>query len=306
VEPTLGGSTAKHLTRALRPHQWIKNTLLFVPILLAQQIGDGPRVLTVFFGFVAFCCVASFGYLINDLLDIEADRRHLTKKKRPFASGDLSIPVGLLGAVILLSLGFGVAAVLLSAGFVAMLGIYLLATLFYSFYLKEHLFADVLLLSGLYTHRVLSGGVAAGVEVSTWLLAFSVFFFLSLALLKRYIEVLGKSSGTTSDREQLSRRAYQPIDLDLIQTMGIASGYVSVLVLGLYISREDVTSYYTYPEALWLITPLMLYWISRVWFLARRGEIASDPVLFAATDRASYCLFAGVLAIGAFAAVWGS
>jgi 4-hydroxybenzoate polyprenyltransferase len=306
-------SRARALVKALRPHQWIKNALLFAPITLAQQLGDTPRLLDTLLGFVAFSCIASVGYLVNDLLDIEADRVHETKCNRPFAAGTLPIPTGIATAGILLCIGFGLAVAFVSLPFVAMLGIYLTATLAYSFYLKERLFLDVLVLAGLYTHRVLAGGVAADVMVSTWLLAFSVFFFLSLALVKRYVELLAKEqkepNSVSADGDEpeasLSRRAYHPIDLGLIETMGVTAGYLSILVLGLYVSRDDVTQFYAQPELLWLITPLMLYWISRVWFLARRGELNNDPVLFAATDRISYCVVAGVGVIGAIAAVWG-
>lgn len=296
------------LLRALRPHQWAKNLLLFAPIVLAQQLGDLSRLLAVGLGFIAFCAVASAGYLINDLLDIETDRRHATKRRRPFAAGALSIPAGLVASVGLLALAFSLAGLGVSIGFAGMLAAYLVATLSYSLFLKEHLFLDVLVLAGLYTHRVLSGGVAAGVEVSTWLLAFSVFFFLSLALVKRYVELLGQVDPGAPARFEVqegSRRAYQVVDTGLVETMGIASGYLSVLVLGLYVSRDDVTVYYARPEVLWLIMPLMLYWISRVWLLARRGQLADDPVLFAATDRISYGIVTAIGAIGLLAAMWG-
>jgi len=292
--------------RALRPHQWAKNALLFAPLLLAHQATDLARVAAVGVAFVAFCAVASAGYLINDMLDIEADRRHASKRSRPFAAGTLSIPTGfgLIGA--LLAGGFAISWRFVSPGFVAMLGAYLAATLAYSLVLKERLFLDVLVLAGLYTHRVLSGGVAGGVEVSSWLLAFSVFFFLSLALVKRYVELVEKSAARAAGGgDQVARRAYAVGDTELVATMGIASGYLSVLVLGLYVSRDDVTRYYSNPEVLWLATPLMLYWISRVWLLARRGEITADPVVFAATDRVTYGIVVAVVAIGAVAALTG-
>lgn len=291
--------------RALRPHQWAKNVLLGAPLLLAHQITDLPRLGAVAIGFVTFCLVASAGYLINDMLDIEADRRHSSKRTRPFAAGSLSIAHGVLLTILLLAIGFALAAGFVSGAFVGMLAAYLLATLSYSLYLKERLFLDVLVLAGLYTHRVLSGGVAGGVEVSSWLLAFSVFFFLSLALVKRYVELLEKARASEKNAGAVARRAYQVGDTGLVETMGITSGYLSVLVLGLYVSRDDVTRYYTNPEVLWLVTPLMLYWISRVWLLARRGELAADPVVFAATDRVSYGIVLGVFAIGVVAALTG-
>jgi 4-hydroxybenzoate polyprenyltransferase len=181
-----------------------------------------------------------------------------------------------------------------------MLAAYALLTVSYSFYLKERLVIDVLILAGLYTHRVLAGGVAAEVRVSEWLLAFSMFFFLSLALVKRYAELLSLED---QDRTQLVRRAYELGDRGLVETTGLASGYMSVLVLCLYISSDGVTLLYPFPELLWLICPIMLYWITRVWFLARRGVISDDPVLFATRDRISYLTGALVALVG-LAAAW--
>jgi len=297
--------TVHALFRALRPHQWAKNALLFVPLILAQQVDERARELSVFLAFLAFCAVSSAGYLFNDMLDIEADRGHATKRNRPFAAGTLSIPAGLAALAALLASGFGIALGLVSVAFTAMLAAYLVATVTYSLYLKERLFLDVLVLASLYTLRVLAGGVAGGIEVSTWLLAFSVFFFLSLALVKRYVELLQRADVAPGAEGMLAGRAYQKVDTGLVETMGIASGYVSILVLCLYVSRKDVTRYYASPDVLWLITPLMLYWISRVWLLARRGRLTADPVLFATTDRVSYGILAAIAAIGLIAVFWG-
>lgn len=305
VRPSRSVGFVRPLIQALRPRQWSKNALLFVPITLAQQLDDLSRLKQVLLGFLAFCAVSSAGYLVNDLLDIEADRRHATKKSRPFAAGTLSIPAGMGAALLLSAFGFLVAGGLVSGVFASMLAIYLAATLSYSLYLKERLFLDVLVLAGLYTHRVLSGGVASEISVSTWLLAFSMFFFLSLALVKRYIELLQTPRAGRSQEDTIMGRAYQPNDTGLVETMGIASGYLSILVLALYVSHDDVTRYYARPAVLWLVTPLMLYWISRIWLLARRGRLASDPVLFATKDRVSYFILAAIAAIGSTAAYWG-
>jgi 4-hydroxybenzoate polyprenyltransferase len=188
-----------------------------------------------------------------------------------------------------------------------MLALYLCLTLSYTFYFKEKLFLDTLMLASFYTLRVLAGGVAAQIPVSEWLLAFAVFFFLSLALVKRYAELITAAGSAHSDgeSEKLARRAYQLGDTGLVETMGITSGYVSVLVLGLYVSSESVARFYSSPDLLWLISPLMLFWISRIWFLARRGQLPDDPVLFAATDRTSYLTGALVLGIGLLAAMVG-
>jgi 4-hydroxybenzoate polyprenyltransferase len=273
------------LIRAMRPHQWAKNALLFAPLLLAHEITNVARLLDVVITFVCFCAVASAGYLLNDLLDIEADRRHRSKGRRPIASGSLSIPKAVCAMGLLLAAAFGSSMLLLSPACSLMLAAYLGLTLSYSFYFKQRLLLDVLVLAGLYTHRVLTGGVAAGVTVSPWLLAFSTFFFLSLALVKRYVELL-EAQG--QDKQAIWRRAYQVVDLSIVETMGLSSAYISVLVLCLFVSGEDVSQLYQTPELLWLMCPVMLYWISRIWLLARRGDLHEDPVLFATTDWSSY------------------
>jgi 4-hydroxybenzoate polyprenyltransferase len=286
--------------RALRPHQWVKNSLIFAPLLLAHDIADPGRLVATVLGFVSFCALASAAYLVNDILDLEADRLHPRKRNRPFAAGTLQIRTGVVMAVALAVGGLAVSIALVSPLFTVMLGLYLVLTLLYSVYLKERLFLDVLLLAALYTQRVLAGGVAAEVPISPWLLAFSVFFFLSLAFVKRYVELLGAQR---DEESALARRAYRVEDLGLVETMGVASGYLSVLVLGLYVSSEDVTRLYSAPTLLWLITPIMLYWISRIWFLARRGSLHDDPVLFAAMDLQSYVCGALVVLVGAISAV---
>ena len=305
IIPIAEPSTTRAALRALRPHQWIKNVLLFAPIALAQDLGNTSQLTRVVLAFAAYCAIASLGYLVNDLLDVEADRRHPSKRRRPFASGTLGIPHGVALCAGLLAFGFGTSVLALPAAFTGMLALYLCLTLSYTFYFKEQLFLDTLMLASFYTLRVLAGGVAAQVAVSEWLLAFSVFFFLSLALVKRYTELIAAAETGTADgqSEKLARRAYQQGDTGLIETMGITSGYVSVLVLGLYVSSESVTRFYSSPDLLWLITPLMLFWISRIWFLARRGQLSHDPVLFAATDRTSYLTGVLVMLIGFLAAM---
>jgi 4-hydroxybenzoate polyprenyltransferase len=213
------------------------------------------------------------------------------------------MPDARAAAIILPSLAIGGIYWLVSPSAAVMLIAYLVGTLAYSFLLKEKLFLDVLVLAGLYTHRILTGGVAAEVRVSPWLFAFSIFFFLSLALLKRYVE-LDSAGDKHLGRDGMDiHRVYLRGDLGLLQAMGIASGYLSVLVLGLYTSLEDITRYYSNPDVLWLVIPLMLYWISRIWFLARHGEMPSDPVLFAIRDAVSYVVFAGVVVVGVAAAL---
>lgn len=290
--------TRRPALSATRPHQWAKNTLVFVPLALAHDFSDATSLARVFVAFLTFCAVASATYLLNDILDIEADRAHPEKRRRPIASGDLSILRASQLAGLLLIGGFSLSAIALPADSTAMLAIYFALTSAYSLWLKERLFLDVMLLAGLYTQRVLAGGVAAPVDVSTWLLAFSLFFFLGLAFIKRYVELIQLDPQANNP---LAGRAYRASDRGLIEVMGIASGYVSVLVLGLYVSSEAVTQLYARPELLWLVSPVMLFWISRMWFLALRGRLPSDPVLFATTDRTSYFCGALILVVGGIA-----
>ena len=286
--------------RAMRSYQWVKNALLFVPIVLAHEISDVSRTLSVFVAFVTFCAVASATYMLNDLLDIESDRQHVRKRSRPFASGSLPIPTGVAVAGSLLLAGFITSSLLLPAMATGMLAIYCVLTISYSFRVKELLFVDVLMLAGLYTHRVLAGAVAASVVVSPWLLAFSLFFFLSLALLKRYSELLALQD---REGETLARRAYTLEDLGLVETMGTSSGFMSVLILCLFVLSDDVSRLYPTPQLLWLVCPIFLYWIARMWFLARRRILSDDPVLFAATDRVSYFTGALIGLVGILAAL---
>jgi 4-hydroxybenzoate polyprenyltransferase len=240
-------------------------------------------------GFAAFCLCASGGYVLNDLLDRAADRLHPRKRRRPFASGALSARTGALLFVALIAAGLLLAAQV-DAAFCGLLALYLVLTIAYSLWLKEKLFLDVLLLSALYSLRVFAGAHAARVEISQWLLGFSLVLFLSLAFVKRFCELqrLAESGGAA-----LARRSYRREDLGLIQTLGSSSGYLSVLVLALYISSNDVVRLYATPQLLWAVCPVLLYWLSRIWFLAGRGELPDDPVLFAAGDPQSYA--AGLL-----------
>ncbi|MBW2388883.1 MAG: UbiA family prenyltransferase [Deltaproteobacteria bacterium] len=294
--PRLGlGPTLK----ALRSYQWIKNALLWIPILLAHELGNSAKLWSVSIAFVSFCAIASATYMLNDLLDIESDRRHERKRDRPFAAGTLPIPTGVLILSGLLFSGFALSLATLPLISTGMLAIYAALTISYSLYLKEKLFVDVLVLAGLFTHRVLSGAVAADVRLSPWLLAFSLFFFLSLALLKRYAELLASEDNGS---EINARRAYQVMDIGLVENMGLAAGYLAVLVLCLFVSSDDVSRLYPNPDVLWLVMPPFLYWISRMWFLARRKILLDDPVLFAATDRVSWLTGMLIAFIGTLAA----
>lgn len=280
------------LLRALRPQQWVKNLLLFAPVALAHAFDEVAIILAAALAFGVFCTCASAIYLFNDLLDVEADRGHPQKRSRPFASGALPIQLGAPAAIGLIAIAFAIAALSLPAAFTATAVLYLVATTLYSLWLKRFVMVDVLVLAGLYTIRILAGGFATGIAVSEWLMAFAVFLFTSLAFAKRYAEV---SRLESEGKDQADGRGYLASDLSLIETMGPVSGYLAVLVFALYINSEAVTELYGKPWPLWLICPLLLYWISRIWFLAKRGQLSEDPVVFAIRDRVS--ILVGLLVV---------
>ena len=277
----------RKLFRALRLHQWAKNVLIFSPLLLSHQVTNFPLVLAAVIAFFAFGFCASAVYVQNDLLDLEADRHHARKRFRPFAAGALPLKLGFFLAPVLLVLAV-VAALTLSPAFLGVLALYFVTTFSYSLYFKRKAILDVLLLAGLYTVRIVAGGVAVGVAVSPWLLAFSLFFFLSLAYVKRFTELRDLPLESS-----LRSRGYARGDLEGLADLGVASGYIAVLVVALYINSPEVGKLYAKPEVLWLLCPLLVYWVSRVWLLARRGEMHDDPVVFALRDRTSYVV--GVL-----------
>ncbi len=284
--------------RALRPHQWTKNLLVFVPLALTpQQAGDPAKQLTALFAFIALSLVASAGYVVNDLLDLDADRQHPTKRDRPFASGALPLGWGWALAGLLGAAGLGLALATTPEGFVGMLVLYAGTTLAYSGFFKRQLLLDVIVLAGLYTLRVIAGAAAVSIGLTPWLLAFSLFIFLSLAFAKRYAELQQLASRSETHARG---RAYQVDDLDLVAMLGSTSGYLSVLVLCLYINSEEVRSLYRTVDVLWFLSPILLYWISRIWLLAKRGELPGDPVAFAVRDPASWvsgALMAGVIVL---------
>jgi 4-hydroxybenzoate polyprenyltransferase len=285
--------TGSALWRALRPHQWAKNLLLFVPLALTPtQISAGRKWLVLVAAFGCWSAVASAGYLANDGLDLAADRADPAKRNRPFASGALSARTGIAAGIALALVGVGLAATVAPPAFVVHLVAYLALTLAYSSYVKRLLLLDVLLLASLYTLRLLAGGAAVGIALIPWLMAFSLFFFLGLAFAKRFGELQRITRIGASDQ---SGRAYRSDDLDLLMILGAISAYLSVLVLCLYINSDQVGRQYARPGALWFLAPLLLYWVSRIWFVAKRGELPGDPVAFAVRDRAS--LAVGVLVV---------
>jgi 4-hydroxybenzoate polyprenyltransferase/phosphoserine phosphatase len=277
------GRLLRDVVKAMRPHQWAKNLLLFVPLVMAHRYLDLPALLLTVLAFVAFCLAASGVYLLNDLLDLQVDRRHVRKRHRPLAAGRVPIPLGVALSFGLLATSLAL-ALALPMRFVALLGLYLVVTTAYSAYLKTQLMIDVITLAGLYTLRILAGGAATMIPVSPWLMAFAMFFFLSMAFAKRYTELAAKKD----ESGDIAGRGYRPTDLDLIRSVGPVSGYLCVMVLCLYINSPEVRALHRHPGALWYICPLLLYWISRVWFLAYREELPDDPVVFALRDKISY------------------
>ena len=284
-------SKIKIVLRAMRVHQWTKNLLLAVPLLAAHMVLDFQAWTAVTAAFLGFCLVASATYLVNDLVDLRSDRLHAHKRFRPLASGNLPIQYGIIMAVALALLGFALSTTFLSSSFVTYLTAYVVLTLAYSFDLKRRLLVDVLALAVLYTLRILAGGVAIGVVVSEWLLMLSLFIFVSLAFLKRFIELKGAVGGA-----RVSGRGYSAVDIESIRGVGTSSGLISVLVLSLYIGSPAVGQLYQSPQLLWLVCPLLIYWISRIWFMAARGEVHHDPVVFALLDWRSYVVGACGLA----------
>jgi 4-hydroxybenzoate polyprenyltransferase len=284
--------------KAIRLHQWSKNILLFLPLLLSHKIAWS----TLFPAWAAFFCfsfVASANYIVNDLLDIESDRHHLKKRMRPFAAGDLSVAAG-LGIALLLVSASCMLLPFLPMQFALWLLLYAVSTSAYSAYLKRIPLVDVLVLSGLYTVRMLAGGAATATPISAWLSSFAIFLFLSLAMVKRFSEL-----ANLRDRGLVASvgRGYHVSDLEQIRSFGTASAYAAVVVFSLYISRPDVYQLYRHPGRLWLVVPFMLYWLNRVWLLASRGELDEDPVIFAIRDRVSLALAVCVAIVAVFAAI---
>jgi 4-hydroxybenzoate polyprenyltransferase/phosphoserine phosphatase len=289
----------KALLKAIRLHQWAKNILIFVPMLLAHTLRAGVLA-DAAIAFVSFSLCASSTYIANDLLDIESDRRHARKRNRPFASGDLSVLTGVLASAVLLSGSIAIAAALLPPGFLLWLFLYLIGTLSYSLVLKRIVLVDVIVLAGLYTVRLLAGAAAARVEISPWLAAFSVFLFLSLAMVKRFSEL----QNTRSRGQAIANgRGYLLSDIEQLRSFGTSSAYTAVAVFMFYIWAHEVSRLYRHSNRLWLITPLLIYWVSRVWLLASRGQLDEDPVIFAVTDRLSLLTGAAVAVIAALAAL---
>ncbi len=298
---TVPAASLRAAVKALRPHQWAKNALVFLPILAAHRIGDSTALLGAVLAFVAMGMVASVGYLVNDLLDLQADRAHPRKRRRPFASGALPVQAGIPMAVGLLAAAVAIAWPV-SPALVLWLGVYLVLTFTYSLWLKQKVLIDVFVLSGLYTHRVLAGAIATGIAPSFWLLALSGFFFLSLAMLKRYSELVDRIGHGPPVAGGAIARGYRAVDLDTLLGLGTASAFASVFVLALYIQSDNVRALYRTPELFWLCCPLVLYWLSRMWVGARRGVIDDDPLIFALRERISLLVLGLVVLLATLSA----
>jgi len=266
--------------KMIRIHQWLKNFLIWVPLLAAHRLSSLGSIGLAAVAFLAFSFCASAVYVLNDLLDLDSDRQHLRKRNRPIAAGKITVNQALLTALLLLAAAVWL-AFLVSTLFAITLGIYFVMTLAYSLRLKRQVIVDVMLLAGLYTIRVVAGAVATTVIPSFWLLALSMFLFLSLAVVKRYSEMLVTLA---QDKQYAAGRGYSVADLPVLLSLGVSAGIAAIVVLALYINDSSTSKLYPATIWLWPVPPLMLYWVSRVWMKAHRGEMHDDPVVFAMRD----------------------
>jgi 4-hydroxybenzoate polyprenyltransferase len=273
----------KTIVRAIRVRQWPKNLLIFLPVVLAHMLSDRNKLIATCIAFLSFSLAASAAYVLNDMLDVEADRNHPKKRNRPFAAGDLSSQSGIATIAILVA-GSAALAWRLPPQFSLWLGAYFVTTITYSLVLKKIALLDVVTLAGLYTVRLIAGGAASQVQLSTWLGGFSIFFFLSLAMVKRYAEL---DNLRRTGCEPANERGYFLEDLEQLRSFGTASAYASIVVFTLYINNPEITHLYAHAHRLWMLIPVLILWISRIWLLAHRGKLDEDPVVFALTDRLS-------------------
>ena len=279
----------------LRPHQWVKNLLVFVPFLLSHEPFSQNSISKLLLAFAAFSLVASAVYVINDLFDRGNDRKHSLKKSRPIAAGLITVPEA-IGLSILLLSGGAFAALYVSPSYLGFLGGYFLVTTIYTFWGKRQVVLDVVLLAMLYTSRVFGGMLALDLEFSFWLFSFSIFTFLSLAFLKRFSELLSTKSAFTTNR-LIAGRGYGAEDQIAVSIMGIASSYTAALILALYLNSAEVSKMYLHPNYLWFMLPVFVFWFSRIWILGFRGLVDSDPVFFAVRDRITYVVAALTVAV---------
>lgn len=291
------------LAKVLRVHQWMKNLLLFIPLLAGHQFGGVEPWLALCLAFISFSLCASTVYIANDLLDLESDRQHPRKRHRPFASGLVPAWMGVVLAPVLLLVSLVLGAQV-GGQFLPWLLFYFAVTCAYSWWLKRLILVDCLTLAMLYTLRIVAGAAAAEITLSFWLLAFSVFLFLSLAFVKRYAELQVQ---ILAGKTKAHGRGYLTSDAPLVQMLGITAGYAAVVVLSLYLNSDAVLALYRQPEIVWGAVPVILFWVSWIWMQAHRGHMHDDPLVFAVKDRASLTAglaFGVVLAIGAAGWPW--
>jgi 4-hydroxybenzoate polyprenyltransferase len=285
VHPGTKSRAADYL-KPLRLQHWLKNVLVFVPLLAAHRFVEAGPLGKLALAFLSFGCFASAGYLLNDLLDLASDRHHPTKRFRLFAAGDLPLAYAFVMIPALAAMGLAL-AMTVSTPFVEVVLSYFALSLMYSLRLKRLVLLDVIVLAGLYSMRILAGGAAVAIWPSHWLLAFSTFFFFSLALVKRYSELVIMRK---IDGDHAKARSYELDDGELLAAMGVASGFLSVLVLALYINSDKAQALYGRYQWIWFLCPLLLYWIGRVWLIAHRGNMPDDPLVFAVRDRTNRIL----------------
>ncbi len=279
-------STLRIYAKALRLHQWVKNFLIFVPLLSSHKVGEIDLVFNGLLAFLFFGLCASHVYLFNDCIDLQNDRTHKNKRFRPIPAGLISLPRALILSFILLATSFVGAFSLLPLWFGLSLVAYYFLTLAYSLFLKRIAILDIVTLAALYTMRIIAGTFAFGVLLTFWMLAFSMFIFLSLSLVKRYAELFEQRN--QGKNEIAKGRGYYPSDLEMLSSLGASSGYLSIMVLALYIQDNTTVALYSHPKLIWFACPILLYWISRIWMLTHRGQMHEDPVVFAIKDRVSW------------------
>jgi 4-hydroxybenzoate polyprenyltransferase len=284
--------TVRLWIKSFRIHQWAKNALIFLPALLSHKILQPQVLINSALAFLAFSLCASSAYIVNDLLDLTADRRHPRKRSRPFADGSLRARSGFVVSLVLLCVAI-ILALVVGYRFTAVLCGYYLLTWAYSLRLKHVALLDVMTLAALYTLRIIAGCSATSIPLSFWLLAFSIFVFLSLGISKRYTEIKGAME---SGHGAVSDRGYSGDDLPFLLSAGVAAGYCTVVVMAFYINSEDSLMLYLHRKPLWIVCPMLLFWISRIWLLTARGKMPDDPVLFALRDRSSWCVL-GIIAL---------
>jgi len=288
-----GQRTIAPLFSLLRPYQWSKNLLVLLPVLLSHTWNNRAIATRALLATVCFCLTASATYIFNDFLDVHSDRQHHHKKLRPLAAGTVTTRTAVILALALLAASIFL-AVRLPLSFDIMLAVYLLSTVLYSLYLKTKVILDICTLAGLYTIRLFAGGAATGIPISEWCAAFAMFCFLGLAAVKRYAEL----QAAPETGELSNRRGYEQVDKSTVQALGLSSMVMSVLVLVLYLQSPEVTLLYRHSEMLRLICPVLLYWFGRIWIIAGRGRMHSDPIIFALRDRVSLITAAVIVGIG--------